>query len=38
MWHFDFLEWLDGCESFTPEHGIGFKGVATKAKGVSSGK
>jgi 5-methyltetrahydropteroyltriglutamate--homocysteine methyltransferase len=34
MWHFDFLERLDGCEPFTPEHGIAFKGVATKAKGV----
>jgi len=34
MWHFDFLERLDGCEAFTPEHGIAFKGVATKAKGV----
>ena len=34
MWHFDFLERLEGCEAFTPEHGIAFKGVATKAKGV----
>lgn len=34
MWHFDFLERLDGCEPFTPEHGIAFKGMATKAKGV----
>ena len=34
MWHFDFLERLDGCEAFTPEQGIAFKGVATKAKGV----
>jgi 5-methyltetrahydropteroyltriglutamate--homocysteine methyltransferase len=34
MWHFDFLERLDGCEPFTPEHGIAFKGTATKAKGV----
>jgi 5-methyltetrahydropteroyltriglutamate--homocysteine methyltransferase len=34
MWHFDFLERLDGCEPFTPEQGIAFKGVATKAKGV----
>ena len=34
MWHFDFLQRLDGCEPFTPEHGIAFKGVATKAKGV----
>lgn len=34
MWHFDFLERLDGCEPFTPEQGIAFQGVATKAKGV----
>jgi 5-methyltetrahydropteroyltriglutamate--homocysteine methyltransferase len=34
MWHFDFLERLSGCEPFTPEHGIAFQGVATKAKGV----
>jgi 5-methyltetrahydropteroyltriglutamate--homocysteine methyltransferase len=34
MWHFDFLERLDGCEPFTPEQGIAFRGVATKAKGV----
>jgi 5-methyltetrahydropteroyltriglutamate--homocysteine methyltransferase len=34
MWHFDFLERLDGCEPFTPSHGIAFKGVTTKAKGV----
>ena len=34
MWHFDFLERLEGCEPFTPEQGIAFKGVATKAKGV----
>ena len=34
MWHFDFLERLDGCEPFTPEHGIAFKGTATKPKGV----
>ena len=33
-WHFDFLERLDGCEGFTPEHGIAFKGITTKAKGV----
>ena len=39
MWHFDFLERLDGCEPFTPEHGIVFKGITTKAKGVRvSGK
>ncbi|HEY3743895.1 MAG TPA: 5-methyltetrahydropteroyltriglutamate--homocysteine S-methyltransferase [Bryobacteraceae bacterium] len=34
MWHFDFLEGLDGCEPYTAEHGIAFKGIATKAKGV----
>ncbi len=34
MWHFDFLERLDGCEAYTPEGGIAFKGIATKAKGV----
>ena len=34
MWHFDFLERLDGCEGYTAEHGIAFKGVATKAKAV----
>jgi len=34
MWHFDFLERLDGCEPFTPEQGIAFKGITTKAKGV----
>jgi len=34
MWHFDFLGKLDGCEGYTAEHGIAFKGVATKAKGV----
>ncbi len=34
MWHFDFLERLDGCEPYTPDTGIAFKGTATKAKGV----
>ena len=34
MWHFDFLERLDGCEPYAPESGIAFKGTATKAKGV----
>jgi len=34
MWHFDFLERLEGCEPFTPEQGIAFKGAGTKAKGV----
>ncbi|HEV2447448.1 MAG TPA: 5-methyltetrahydropteroyltriglutamate--homocysteine S-methyltransferase [Candidatus Sulfopaludibacter sp.] len=34
MWHFDFLERLGGCEPYTPEAGIAFKGTTTKAKGV----
>ena len=35
MWHFDFLENLDGVESFDADHGIAFKGgLATKAKGL----
>jgi 5-methyltetrahydropteroyltriglutamate--homocysteine methyltransferase len=34
MWHFDFLERLEGCEGYTAEHGIAFKGIATKARGV----
>jgi len=34
MWHFDFLERLDGCEPYTPDEGIAFKGIATKARGV----
>ncbi len=35
MWHFDFLEQLDGVESFHSDHGIQFKGgVETKAKGL----
>ncbi len=34
MWHFDFLERFDGCEPYTPDAGIAFKGTATKAKGV----
>lgn len=34
MWHFDFLERLDGCEGYAAESGIAFKGTATKAKGV----
>jgi 5-methyltetrahydropteroyltriglutamate--homocysteine methyltransferase len=35
MWHFDFLERLDGVESFRSEHGIAFKGgLATQAKGL----
>ncbi len=35
MWHFDFLERLDGVESFRSEHGIAFKGgIETQAKGL----
>jgi 5-methyltetrahydropteroyltriglutamate--homocysteine methyltransferase len=35
MWHFDFLERLDGVESFKAEHGIQFKGgIETQAKGL----
>jgi 5-methyltetrahydropteroyltriglutamate--homocysteine methyltransferase len=35
MWHFDFLEHLDGVESFRSDHGIAFKGgVETQAKGL----
>lgn len=35
MWHFDFLEQLDGVESFTAAHGIAFKGgIETKAQGL----
>ena len=33
MWHFDFLEQLDGVESFRSDHGIAFKGgIETKPK------
>jgi len=35
MWHFDFLEHLDGVESFHADRGIEFKGgLATQAKGL----
>jgi len=35
MWHFDFLEKLDGVEGFTAEHGIRFQGgIETKPKGL----
>ena len=35
MWHFDFLEHLDGVESFRSDHGIAFKGgMETQAKGL----
>jgi 5-methyltetrahydropteroyltriglutamate--homocysteine methyltransferase len=35
MWHFDFLERLDGVESFRSDHGISFKGgIETQPKGL----
>jgi 5-methyltetrahydropteroyltriglutamate--homocysteine methyltransferase len=35
MWHFDFLQELDGVEAFQAEHGIQFKGgKQTAAKGL----
>jgi 5-methyltetrahydropteroyltriglutamate--homocysteine methyltransferase len=35
MWHFDFLEHLDGVESFHSDHGIAFKGgIETQARGL----
>ncbi len=35
MWHFDFLERLDGVESFRAAQGIAFKGgIATQSKGL----
>jgi 5-methyltetrahydropteroyltriglutamate--homocysteine methyltransferase len=35
MWHFDFLEHLDGVESFRSDHGISFQGgIETQAKGL----
>jgi 5-methyltetrahydropteroyltriglutamate--homocysteine methyltransferase len=34
MWHFDFLERLDGVESYEAAQGIQFKGAQTKAKGL----
>jgi 5-methyltetrahydropteroyltriglutamate--homocysteine methyltransferase len=35
MWHFDFLERLDGVESFRSDHAIAFKGgIETQAKGL----
>lgn len=34
MWHFDFLERLEGVESYAADQGIQFKGVQTKAKGL----
>jgi 5-methyltetrahydropteroyltriglutamate--homocysteine methyltransferase len=35
MWHFDFLEHVDGVESYRAEHGIAFRGgIETQAKGL----
>jgi len=35
MWHFDFLEHLDGVESFRADHGIAFQGgIETAPKGL----
>lgn len=35
MWHFDFLERLDGVESFDAAHGIAFQGgIETQKKGL----
>ncbi len=35
MWHFDFLEHLDGVEAFRSEHGIAFQGgIETQPKGL----
>jgi 5-methyltetrahydropteroyltriglutamate--homocysteine methyltransferase len=35
MWHFDFLEHLEGVESYRAEHGIAFRGgIETQAKGL----
>ena len=35
MWHFDFLERLEGVESYHSDHGIAFKGgIETQAKGI----
>jgi 5-methyltetrahydropteroyltriglutamate--homocysteine methyltransferase len=35
MWHYDFLECLDGVEAYQSEQGIAFKGgIATKAKSL----
>src|SRR5579863_6812702 len=35
MWHFDFLERLEGVESFHTDHGIRFQGgIETEAKGL----
>src|SRR5581483_641565 len=35
MWHFDFLERLEGVESFRSDHGIAFQGgIETQPKGL----
>src|SRR5579883_37950 len=35
MWHFDFLEKLNGVEPFAADHGIAFRGgIETQAKGL----
>ncbi len=35
MWHFDFLEGLDGVEAFRSDHGIAFQGgIETQPKGL----
>jgi 5-methyltetrahydropteroyltriglutamate--homocysteine methyltransferase len=35
MWHFDFLEHLDGVEGFRSDHGIAFQGgIETQKKGL----
>src|SRR5690348_10129001 len=34
FWHFDFLEHLEGVTGVTLDHGIHFKGVDTKPKGL----
>jgi len=34
FWHLDFMEGLDGVESYLADHGIAFKGGETKPKGL----
>src|SRR5713226_2246645 len=34
FWHLDFMEGLDGVETYQAEHGIAFKGGETKPKGL----
>src|SRR5215831_8947591 len=34
FWHIDFLDGLDGVESFAADHGIQFKGGETKPLGL----